>query len=108
MRLISFLTEKSTQEQMYHLSEALPARVEAHSALKLEPAGLLEVEKLALETGHSYRPYPIWVRIQNDLVRVFDQITAAYLEDTSKDVLPIIRQYTDPVVQRYGLILSTM
>ena len=108
MRLISFLTEKSTQEQMYHLSEALPARVEALSALKLEPAGLLEVEKLVLETGRSYRPYPIWVRIQNDLVKVFDQITAAYLEDTSKDVLPIIRQYTDPVAHRYGLILSAM
>lgn len=108
MRLVTFLTKKSTQEKIYQLSEVLPARAEALSELKLEPAGLLDVEKMVLEKGRSYRPYPIWVRIQNDLVRVFDQITSAYLDDTSKDILPIIQQYTDPVVHRYGLILSAM
>jgi len=108
MRLIAFLTGKSTQEQIYHLSEVLPARSEALSELKLEPSELLEIEKMVLETGRSYRPYPIWVRIQNDLVNVFDQITQEYLEDTKKDVLPIIQKYTDPVVRRYSLILSAM
>jgi ABC-type glycerol-3-phosphate transport system substrate-binding protein len=108
MRLINFLTKKSTQEQIYHLSEVLPARSEALLELKLEPSELLEVEKTVLQTGRSYRPYPIWVRIQNDLVKVFDQITLEYLEDTEKDVLPIILKYTDPVVRRYSLILSAM
>jgi multiple sugar transport system substrate-binding protein len=108
MRLISYLTEKSTQEQIYHLSEVLPARSDALSELKLEPSDLLGIEKKILETGRSYRPYPIWVRIQNDLVKVFDQIALEFLEDTRKDVLPIIIKYTDPVVNRYSLILSSM
>jgi multiple sugar transport system substrate-binding protein len=108
MRLINFLTGKTTQKQIYHLSEVLPARSEALLELELEPSGLLEIEKKVLETGRSYRPYPIWVRIQNDLVRIFDQITLEYLEDTSKDVLPIIQKYTDPVVKRYNMILSAM
>ena len=69
---------------------------------------LLEVEKIALQTGRSYRRYPIWVRIQNDLIHVFDQIASEFLEDTSVDVLPIIKKYIDPVVQRYSLILSAM
>ncbi len=106
--LIAFLTDKKTQKQIYELSHVLPARSEALSELNLDPPELLQVEKKILKSGRSYRPYPIWLRIQNDLVHVFDQITSEYLEDTSQDVQPIIRKYADPVVNRYRLILSAM
>jgi multiple sugar transport system substrate-binding protein len=106
--LMAFLTGKNTQKRLYELSYVLPARSDALSELKLDPPELLQVEKKVLETGRSYRPYPIWLRIQNDLVKVFDLITSEYLEDTNKDVLPIIQKYTDPVVKRYSLILGAM
>jgi multiple sugar transport system substrate-binding protein len=108
MRLIAYLTDKSTQEQIYNLNKVMPARSDALSNLEMEPSELADIEKTVLKTGRSYRPYPIWVRVQNDLIRVLDQIAIEYLEDTSKDVLPIIRKYTDPVVKRYSLILSVM
>ena len=76
--------------------------------LRLDPPELLEVEKMILENGRSYRPYPIWVRIQNDLIKILDQITAEYLNNTDQDVLPIIRKFVDPLAQRFNLILSAM
>jgi len=106
--LITHLTEKNNQKRIFELSYVLPARSEALLELTLDPPELLQVEKKVLETGRSYRPYPIWLRIQNDLVKVFDQITSEYLEDTSKDILPIIQKHANPVVKRHNLILSAM
>ena len=107
-RLISFLTEKSNQIRLFYLSDVLPSRPDALSELTLDPPELLQVEKFILETGRSYRPYPIWVRIQNDLIKALDVITADLLEDPSADVLTLIRKYIDPLAQRYKLILSAM
>jgi ABC-type glycerol-3-phosphate transport system substrate-binding protein len=107
-QLISMLTEKSTQKLIYELSHVPPARVDAFEGLKLDHPELLQVEKAILETGRSYRPYSIWLRIQNDLVHVLDRITAEFLDDTSVDVLPVIRKHLDPIVKRYDLILSAM
>jgi multiple sugar transport system substrate-binding protein len=106
--LINFLTEKNTQIQIYQHSHVLPARKDALEELRLDPPELLEVEKMILENGRSYRPYPIWVRIQNDLIKILDQITAEYLNNTDQDVLPIIRKFVDPLAQRFNLILSAM
>jgi ABC-type glycerol-3-phosphate transport system substrate-binding protein len=106
--LIAFLTEKTTQIRMYELSRVTPARSDALLELELDPPELLQVEKYIMETGRSYRRYSIWIRIQNDLVNVLDQITAVYLNDTSADVVPITRKYVDPFAKRYNLILSAM
>jgi multiple sugar transport system substrate-binding protein len=105
-QLISFLTEKNTQIQIYELNHVLPARADALLELRLDPPELLQVEKVILETGRSYRPYPIWLRIQNDLIAVFDRITSEFLDDVSQEILPIIRKHIDPVVKRYSLILG--
>ena len=106
--LISYLTDKTTQERIFEYSNVLPARSDALPGLILDPLELLDIEKLVLQSGRSYRPYPIWVRIQNDLIHVLDQIAAEFLDDTTKDVLPIIQKHIDPVVQRYSLILGGM
>jgi len=106
--LITLLTSKTTQEQLFNLSNFLPARADALLELKLDPPELLEVEKLIMQSARSYRPYPIWVRIQNDLTRILDNITAEFLEDTSRPVLPIIKKHINPLVKRYNLILSAM
>jgi ABC-type glycerol-3-phosphate transport system substrate-binding protein len=107
-RLISFLTEKSNQIRLFTLSDVLPSRPDALSELTLDPPELLQVQKYILEKGRSYRPYSIWVRIQNDLINTLDFITAALLEDPNADVVSVIRKYIDPVVQRYKLILSAI
>ena len=101
-------TEMKTQKQIYELSHVLPARADALSELNLDSPELLQVEKQILETGRSYRPYPIWLRIQNDLIRIFDLITAEFLDDTTEEILPLIHKYMDPVVKRYSLILGGM
>jgi len=106
--LIIFLTEKNAQMQLYQYSHVLPARKDALEELRLDPPELLEVEKMILKNGRSYRPYPIWVRIQNDLIKILDQITAEYLNNTDQDVLPIIRKFADPLAKRFNLILSAM
>ena len=107
-RLISFLTEKNNQIHLFALGKVLPSRPDALAEIILDPPELLEVEKYVLETGRSYRPYPIWVRIQNDLIKSLDLITADFLEDPSADALSVVRKYIDPLVQRYKLILSAM
>jgi multiple sugar transport system substrate-binding protein len=107
-RLISFLTEKDAQIRIYDGTNVLPARSDALPELQLHPPELLQIEKLILQDGRSYRPYPIWVRIQNDLTNILDQITMEFLEDTSADVVQIIRKYIDPLVQRYEVILGAM
>ena len=107
-QLITFLTEKTTQIRMYELTRVTPARLDALLELELDPPELLQVEKHIMETGQSYRRYPIWIRIQNDLVNVLDQITAEYLNDTSADVVPVIQKYINPFAKRYNLILSAI
>lgn len=106
--LISLLTNKATQEQIFKLSNTMPVRIDAFSELELDPPELQKVAKLVFETGRSYQPYPIWVRIQNDMINILDNITAEFLEDTNQPVLPIIQKHINPLVKRYNLILSAM
>ena len=106
--LISLLTDKATQEQIFKLSNTMPARIDAFSELELDPPELQKVAKLVFETGRSYQPYPIWVRIQNDLINILDNITAEFLNDTNQPVLPIVQKHINPLVKRYNLILSAM
>ena len=106
--LIAYLIGENIQEQIYKLSHVLPARKDALQDLELDLPELLEVETAILETGRSYRSYPIWVRIQNDLIKSFDLITAEYLEDVQQDISNIIRKHVNPLVNRYNLILSAM
>ncbi|MEW5870183.1 MAG: extracellular solute-binding protein [Chloroflexota bacterium] len=107
LQLISFLTQPLTQIKLYNLCEVLPSRREALAQLQLEPVELLQVERKVLETGRSYRPYPIWMRIQNDLILALDAITADILADSSLDIAAAISRHLDPLARKYEMTLES-
>lgn len=104
--LTNFLASPSTQVRYAAASDAIPARVEALSQLKLEPALLGRVLERALRTGRSYRPTPVSVRLVNDLSRALDAVTADVLADATLDIEQALSRHVTPLAQRYSLMLA--
>ncbi len=106
LSLASYLVSQSTQIKYATASNSIPARASALSHLKLEPASLGQTLAQALRTGRAYKPTLSWVRMLNDLCRVFDSVTAEILADATLDVSRALSTHLDPLAQRLNLMLS--
>jgi multiple sugar transport system substrate-binding protein len=104
--LANFLVSQSTQIKYAAASNSIPARSNALSHLKFEPVSLGQTLVQALRTGRAYKPTLSWVRMLNDLCRVFDAVTADILADATLDVNQALSIHLDPLAQRFNLMLS--
>lgn len=106
LELTRFLASPAAQVKLANAQNGMPVRVEALSELSYAiPAFKAAVEQ-SVQTGRSYPPVRLWVRILNDLRHIFDAITADVIENKDAGVEQIIRKRLKPLEARLNLMLS--
>jgi len=104
--LVRFLTAPAAQIKLANAQFSLPSRIGALSEINyLIPAYRAAVEE-SIRRGQSYPPVRLWVRIMNELINVFDMITADVIAKHEEDIEQIILRRLKPLANRLNLMMA--
>jgi hypothetical protein len=84
----------------------MPARSDVTQSLQCPIASLPQTFDYAMRTGRAYKPTLIWVRMLNDLSRVYDRITTDILAQPEQDVAMLVERPMVQLANRFRLMTA--
>jgi ABC-type glycerol-3-phosphate transport system substrate-binding protein len=105
-KLAEFLTRKSTMLEAGRRSQILPARVDALDELIPPEHPLRPVMIQLVSSARTYRPIPLWRRIENQFGQELSLIAQALFDDKDADLDSILKEIMGSLTHRLNLTLG--
>jgi ABC-type glycerol-3-phosphate transport system substrate-binding protein len=106
IELAKYLTTPAAQVRLANANNSIPTRAAALSQLAYPIPAFQNAVERSVQAGRSYPQVRLWVRIMNELVNVFDAITAEVIEKPDDPVEQILQRRLKPLSNRLNMMLS--
>ena len=104
--LVQFLVGRDAQERFCQTGEQFPVRVDAMDAIRCCSPEINDALKTAFLHGQAHKPIRLWSRIEIQLGRAFDDITADILNKADMPVDTILNTRLQRLQEHLELILA--
>jgi len=105
-KLVEFLSRKQTMLEFAHSSQVLPSRTDALDEL-LPPDHVLRAVMLQLvSTGRSYRPIPLWHRIEYQFGEELGAVAKELAKNPKADLDSAVTNAMNSITERLNLTLG--
>jgi multiple sugar transport system substrate-binding protein len=106
VELVQFLVGREAQERFCKTAEQFPVRVDALDAVRCCSPEVNDALRNAFLKGRAHRSIRLWSRIEFQLGRAFDEITADILDKPNLSVETILDTHLLPLQEHLELILA--
>jgi multiple sugar transport system substrate-binding protein len=104
--LVQFLVGREAQERFCQTGEQFPVRLDAMDAIRCCSPEVNEALRTAFLQGQAHKPFRLWSRIEFQLGRAFDDITADILNQPEIPVDTILNTHLLQLQEHLELILA--
>jgi multiple sugar transport system substrate-binding protein len=105
-KLVEFLARKQTMLELAETSQTLPSRTDALDALFPPDHPLRPVMLQLVSTGRSYRPIPLWHRIEHQFGIELGDVAKRLMQDPSLNLEETVTRAMNSVAERLNLTIG--
>ena len=106
VELVQFLVGRQAQERFCQMAEQFPVRLDAMDAIRCCSPEVNAALRDAFLNGRAHKPIRLWSRIEFQLGRAFDDITADILNKADMSVETILVTHLQQLQEHIELILT--
>jgi hypothetical protein len=105
-KLVEYLSRKQTMLKLSESSQTLPSRVDALDALFPSEHPMRAVMLQLVSTGRSYRPIPLWHRIEHQFGMELGAAANQLMQNPDADLDTTVTRAMNLVAERLNLTIG--